>query len=82
MQGVLKVVSERAGFSFRPFTGFRRIGDNRIKAVTKMMKKALKNLEKSAKSCYKNITWLKLGTFAGEANGSKLFFIDARRRQL
>ena len=46
------------------------------------MKKGLKILEKSAKSCYKNITWLKLGTFAGEANESKLFFIDAGRRQL
>jgi hypothetical protein len=47
-----------------------------------MMKKALKFLEKSPKPCYKNITWLKLGLFAGEANVSKLFFIDARRRQL
>jgi len=42
-----------------------------------MMKKALKILEKPAKLCYKNITWLKLGLFAGEANVSKLFFIDA-----
>jgi len=45
-----------------------------------MMKKALKILEKSPKPCYKNITWLKLGFFAGEANESKLFFVDTGSR--
>jgi len=54
--------------------------NNKSETVTKMMKKALKILEKSAKLCYKNITWLKLGFFAGEANESRLFLVYAGRR--
>lgn len=44
-----------------------------------MMKKALKFLEKSAKPCYKNITWLKLGLLAGEAKGPGFFCYVLRK---